>query len=97
MEQLVTIDLLGQPYTFKAESEITRAKEVADFLAKEVARVEAKQLSKSSKINKFAILILAALNIADENIELKSNHSDLLRNISERSANLIRALDAIVE
>ncbi len=97
MEQLVTIDLLGQPYTFKAESEVTRAKEVADFLAKEVARVEAKQLSKSSNINKFAILILAALNIADENIELKSNHSDLLRNISERSVNLIRALDAIVE
>lgn len=97
MEQFVTIDILGQSYTFKTESEIARAKEVADFLVKEVAIVEAKQLSKSLNINKFAILILAALNIADENIELKNNRSDLLWNISERLPKLIRALDAIIE
>jgi cell division protein ZapA (FtsZ GTPase activity inhibitor) len=40
-------------------------------------------------------LILAALNIANENIELKKNHSDLLKDISKRSKNLIRALDAV--
>jgi hypothetical protein len=40
--------------------------------------------------------MLAALNIANENIELKSNHSDLLKNISQRSSSLIRVLDAAV-
>ena len=95
MEQLVTIELFGQPYTFKTESDITNAKEVADYLVKEVAKVETQHSSKSS-VTKFATLILAALNIANENIERKKNYSELLANISKQSANLIRALDAAI-
>ena len=95
MEQLVTIELFGQPYTFKTESDITNAKEVADYLVKEVTRFETQHSSKSSD-NKFGTLILAALNIANENIELKKKHSDLLIDISKQSANLIRALDVAV-
>jgi hypothetical protein len=60
-----------------------------------VAKVETQHSSKSS-VTKFATLILAALNIANENIERKKNYSDLLANISKQSANLIRALDAAV-
>ena len=44
-------------------------------------------------ITKLAILILAALNIANENFDLKMNLSELLEEISERSAGLIRKLD----
>ena len=95
MEQLVTIELFGQPYTFKTESDITNAKEVADYLVKEVTRFETQHSSKSSD-TKFVTLILAALNIASENIELKKKHSDLLINISKQSTNLIRALDVTV-
>ena len=95
MEQLVTIELFGQPYTFKAQSDVSNAKEVADHLVKEVTKIETQYSSKSS-VNKLATLILAALNIANENIELKKKHSDLLRDISKQSANLIRALDVAV-
>jgi len=95
LEQLVTIELFGQPYTFKTESDITNAKEVADYLVKEVAKVETEHSSKSS-VTKFATLILAALNIANENIEQKRKYSDLLIHISQKSANLIRELDAAV-
>ena len=42
-------------------------------------------------------MILTALNIANENIELKREQSKFLRDISKRSANLIRNLDAIVQ
>jgi hypothetical protein len=41
-------------------------------------------------------MILAALNIANENIKLKKNHSDLLMDISNKSANLIHTLDTAV-
>jgi len=41
-------------------------------------------------------LILAALNIANENIKLKKSHSDLLMDISKKSADLIHTLDAAV-
>jgi len=70
LDQLVTIELFGQPYTFKTESDITNAKEVADYLVKEVTKVETQHSSQSS-VAKFATLILAALNIANENIEQK--------------------------
>ena len=93
MEQLVTIELFGRPYTFKAESEATKAKEVVDFLKREITKVETQQSGKSPGITKLAILILAALNIANENFDLKMNHSELLGQISERSAKLIRKLD----
>jgi cell division protein ZapA len=96
LEQLVTIELFGQPYTFKTETDVSKAKEVADYLVEEVARIETQHSKISSNVTKLNTLILAALNISNENIELKKNHSDLLRDISTRTTNLIRALDAAV-
>lgn len=93
MEQLVTIEIFGRPYTFKAESETTKAKEVVDFLKREITKVETQQSDKSPGITKLAILILAALNIANENFDLKMNYTELLEQISERSTGLIRILD----
>ena len=63
-------------------------------MAREVANLEDQQEIKSSNMTKLTIMILAALNIANENIELKRNHSELLQDIGQRSANLIRTLDA---
>ena len=97
MEQLVKIELFGQPYTFKAESEVKNAEKVADYLVKEVSKVTAQQSRQSTNINKLAVMILTALNIANENMELKREQSNLLRDITKRSANLIRNLDTIVQ
>jgi cell division protein ZapA (FtsZ GTPase activity inhibitor) len=97
LEQLVKIELFGQPYTFKAESEVKNAEKVADYLVKEVSKVTAQQSRQSSNINKLAVMILTALNIANENMELKREQSKFLRDITKRSANLISNLDAIVQ
>jgi cell division protein ZapA (FtsZ GTPase activity inhibitor) len=97
LEKTVTIELFGQPYTFKANSEVTKAKEVADFLVQEVTRVEDQQPDQSPNISKLTILMLAALNIANEHMELKRNHSKMLREIAERTTKLIRTLDACVQ
>jgi cell division protein ZapA (FtsZ GTPase activity inhibitor) len=93
MEQIVTIELFGQPHTFKADSDVTRAREVADILVKEVARVESQQIDPSLNISRQKILILAALNIANEIMELKSNHSKLLHDVAQRTTKLIGTLD----
>jgi len=92
-EQLVTIELFGQPYTFKAQSETSKAQEIADILVNEVAKVQSEQKRNASSATQTATLIIAALNIANENIELKAHYQDLLRDISERSTALIRRLD----
>lgn len=93
MEQLVTIELFGQPYTFKTESEMSRAKEVADYLVNEVARVESQQLNGSKGVNRKTIMILAALNIARDYLELKRDRMNIMSEISDRSLELIRKLD----
>ena len=95
MEQLITITLFEKPYDFKVESDVAKAQEVADFFVREVAKVESRQSRKTSEVARLAILISAALNISNEHVQLKKNHADLLQRISERSAGLIRALDAV--
>jgi cell division protein ZapA (FtsZ GTPase activity inhibitor) len=97
LDQIVTIQLFGQTHTFKANSEVTKAEEVADFLVREVNRVEGQQTDKSSNMSKLTILMLAALNIANEHMELIRNHSKLLDDVSNRTANLIRTLDSSVQ
>ena len=93
MEQIVTIELFGQPHTFKADSDVTKAKEVADLLVEAVARVESQQNDQLSNISRQKILILAALNIANEHMELKRNHSKLLHDVAQRTTNLIGRLN----
>jgi cell division protein ZapA (FtsZ GTPase activity inhibitor) len=97
LEQLVTIELFGKPYTFKAKSEVKKAKEVADVLAKEVSRIESEQSGESSTTSDLTTLMLAALNIAHQNMELEENYSKLRQDIAERSAKLIRKIDECVQ
>ena len=97
MEQLVTIELFGQQHTFKAESEVNRAKEVADLLTQEVSRIKSQQTGESSAASDFTTLMLAALNIAYQKLELENRYSKFAQDLSERSQRLIRQLDAYIE
>ncbi|MBC8247332.1 MAG: cell division protein ZapA [Deltaproteobacteria bacterium] len=94
MEQLITIELFGQPYKFKSAPETDNAQEVAEVLVKEVGRIQDQQSKEAPGITQIAILILAALNIANENMELKKNYSTLQETVSRRSDTLKRLLDA---
>ena len=97
MDDIFTIELFGQTHTFKADSEVTQAKAVADLLVKEVCRIEDQQANQSSNMSKLTILMLAALNIANEHIELKNNHAKLLHDVADRTTNLIHTLDNSVQ
>ncbi len=94
MEQLITIELFGQPYKFKSAPETENAQKVADVLVKEVGRIQDQQSEEAPGITQIAILILAALNIANENMDLKKNYSTLQETVSRRSDTLKRLLDA---
>lgn len=96
MEQLVTIELFGQTYTFKAETEISQAQEVADMLVAEVDQVQSQHSDKLPRIDSLAILISAALNIANDNHELKKQYSELLERVSRRSDKLMSILETNV-
>jgi cell division protein ZapA len=93
LDQLVTIELFGRPFTFKADKDVSTAKEVADYLVQEVSKIENQLSNKSSTINKQAVLILAALNIANEYFKCKQSHKDLLEIVSDRTSGLLNELN----
>lgn len=93
LEQLLTIELFGQPYTFKTDSDLTKAKEVADILIQEVKRVEAQQKKSGMGITKNAMLILAALNIAAKNIELNKKQTDFVENVSQHADTIMKLME----
>ena len=94
MDQLVTINIFGQPFSFTSEADSNQAQIVADQLESEIARIEEQQSGVKSEKAKIAILISAALNIANENFELKNNYSELLHNVEVQSKRLLQMLEA---
>lgn len=93
MDQFFTIELFGQPYTFKADSEVSKAREVADLLVEEVTKIQNQQAALIPHIPKLTILITAALNMAHQILELKKETGEIVGHVSDRCEKLNRILD----
>ena len=93
MDQLLSIEVLGQPFTFKSDTDVSESRAVADYVANTVKQVKSQCANQTPTPDKRAILILTALNIASEYYELKKKHQQLLHDIDTRSVNLLNALD----
>ena len=96
MDQLLTIEVLGQPFTFKTDSMESEARAVADFVAKSVEQVRLQCAHQVQTPDKRAILILTALNIASEYFDLKKRYQDTLDDINQRSVHLLNTLETQV-
>ncbi len=97
MEQILTIELFGQSYKFKTKIDKQDAKQVVDLLVEQVNQTEKQQSVKSPQINKLAIMIIVALNIANKNVEIKKENLDLVNNISKGYTKLISDLDSVLQ
>ena len=95
MEQLVTIELFGRPFSFKADSEVTRPQAVAEFLSKEVKSVQNAQIEKSERISELAMMILAALNIANSKFEMKKKQMASMHDIYKKTDILLKKIDLL--
>ena len=84
MEQVIKIKLLGETFKFKSEETRSNLKEILSYLLKELHEVENQFPSHASKTNKSAILVMTALNISKQYVELANSHSDLFNNVSSR-------------
>ena len=92
MEHLVTIELFGQPYTFKSDADVAKANEAAELLLNEVRKVQAQQSGSSTYMPKLTILILAALNIANSIMQSKRT-GEFVDLTAERLTAIDRRLD----
>ena len=93
MDQLLTIEILGQPFTFKTDTDATDAQEVADYVVKAVNSIHVQSSQKAQSLDKQAVLILTALNIANDYFKLNKQYKQLLQDINHRSADLINVLE----
>jgi cell division protein ZapA (FtsZ GTPase activity inhibitor) len=92
LEHLVTIELFGQPYTFKSDTDVAKANEAAELLLNEVQKVQTQHSGPSTYMPKLTIMILAALNIANSIMQLKKN-GEFVDLTAERLSALNRKLD----
>ena len=97
MEKIVTIELFGEKYSFKAESGVANAGEIANLLTKEVASIEEQMSVNALNMNKISIVTLAALNIISEYVEMKQAHADFMEKLSKRSASLTEKIDMTLQ
>ncbi len=96
MEQIVTIELFGEIYKLKADSEVSDARDVAGYLAAEVDKVSSGNPGKLTNISKFSTLLVASLNISKEYFDLKERYEKLENKVASRSIGIIDSIDDFV-
>ena len=89
MDRLISIELFGQAYTFRASGPVSQADEVTNYVAEEVKKARAAGEAPS----KLDTVILAALNIANDYFEVRRSRQDLVRDIDQRCKSLIERID----
>ncbi len=92
MEQLISIDVFGQTYTFKADAGKTDPKMVAEFLTDAVRKIETGQGSPSAGSGQFILLLQAALNISSEHMQLRQQLTEMSHRIAEQTERLYSLL-----
>jgi len=89
VDRIISIELFGQAYTFKASGGVSQAEEITNYVAEEVEKAQAAGEAPS----KLDTVILAALNIANDYFEVRRSRQDLVRDIDRRCKSLIEHID----
>ena len=93
MEELVTLNVFGQQFTFKSDEAYPHLSEVAVMIENEIEKVTQQYAGSGSQAPNLAILLSATLNIANENIGLKKREAQLIDLIAQRSDKLLTMLN----
>ena len=89
MNSIIEIKLLGQVYTLKTELDASQARAVVEYVVKKVEAIETESRGRS----KLDTIILVALDIANDFLEIQQKHGDLIEDVASRSQFLIHKLE----
>ena len=92
LEKLITIDIFGQRYTFKADEGLIDPQSVADFLMEEVRKIETGQAQHIAETNRFVMLLQAALNISNRHLKMRQQLTAVSDRLSIKTERLHGAL-----
>ncbi len=88
MEQVIKIEVLGESFKFKSDANRDDLKEILRYLKTELHKVEKQFPPHALKTSKTAILVMTALNISKQYVELSNSHMDLKETVSARASKL---------
>jgi cell division protein ZapA (FtsZ GTPase activity inhibitor) len=94
LEKLITIDVFGQTYTFKADAGKTDPKMVAEFLMAAVRKIDVEHGNRTAGGSQFILLLQAALNISNEHMQLKQQLNEMAHRISEQTERLYSLIES---
>ena len=93
MEELVTLNIFGQQFTFKADEAYPHLHEVSVLIESEVEKVTRQYAGSSPRTSNLAILLSAALNIANNHVEMEKSEAALMDLVQQRSGKILKMLD----
>ena len=82
------VDILGKTFYLKSEADEAHINEVADFVKQKLETVQ-----QSQTMDVISTVILTALNIADDYVQLKNERESLVNSIESRSLRLTSVID----
>ena len=90
MKRAVTVTVAGQKLAIKTSARSKYVRELAALVTEKVDEVKAAGRPASTQ----ATVLLAAMNLADELLQLRESHRQLKLEVRERSKRILRQLDA---
>jgi cell division protein ZapA len=92
LDKGIEINILDQRFTIKGDRDEDYMKRIADYVDKKIRELQ--KITRMVELQK--IVILAALNIADEYFVIKEEKKSLFDCVENRSKELIALIDKII-
>ncbi|MFQ5702218.1 MAG: cell division protein ZapA [Acidobacteriota bacterium] len=91
-DQLTQVEIYGQPYTLRSEGNSPYIQELAAFVDGKMNEIA----HSSTTVDSLKVAILAALNIADDYLQLKRDVEKQRMDLAVRTAACERLLDSAI-
>ena len=90
MAEQITINILGKEYSIKSDVEESYANQIAECLNHNIEEV----LKTTKTVATLNILILTAMNIANDYFQAKKLNEELIAVVEAKSGNLVNYIDS---
>ena len=82
--------MLGKEYLIKTDMEEERTRRITDYVNEKIEEIG----KNTNTVTALNVVLLAALNIAEDYFISKNQHESMVVSLEERSENLIKAIEA---
>lgn len=85
----VEVSIMGQKFMVRSDSDDNYVVEVAQFVNKKIAEI----IAKTKSVPSLNVVLLAAMNIADEYFKYKNKKDESFQQVEKKIAQMIEFID----